>query len=60
MNCPRPKNSEPNPQTFWFLVGGTLRSRRVSPSSLDKIMAAFLVQTEYWSEEQMMALNSTG
>ena len=39
-NGPVPTNSGPNPQPFWFLVGGTLGHRRAVLSSLDEILAA--------------------
>ena len=32
-----------------FLIGDTFGHRRIGPSYLDEILAACLVQTEYWS-----------
>ena len=46
---PRRQKYLTNPKTFLFLVGDTLRHRRIGPSSLEEILVAYLVQTEYRS-----------
>ena len=55
---PDPKTSGPNPQTFLFLIGGSLGHREVGPSSLAEMLAANLVLTENCSSLQMIVLDA--